>query len=73
MLMEIDQVVVDAALWRQARNGCPHSCAELRTQLNGIALYSHAMPVKDDETVVALRDLEAAGIIESVVTKAREC
>lgn len=70
-LMEIDEIAVDAALWRKAQNGDDDAKLALTERLEGEELYCHAMPVTEAETVVTLRALEEAGIVRKVRLCAR--
>ena len=65
-LMEIDEVAVDRDLYEQAKSGDETARQKLRTAINGLMLYLHAMPVEDSEAVVTVRQLQEIGVIDSV-------
>lgn len=65
-LMEIDQVAVDAALWKRAQEGDDAARTALRDLLESEVLYLHSMPVQDSEIIVTLRELEALDILMAV-------
>ncbi len=65
-LMEIDEVAVDRDLYEQAKSGDENSLQKLRAAVNGLFLYLHAMPVKESETVVTVRELHEIDAIYSI-------
>lgn len=65
--MEIDEVVVNTELWKLCLAGDSNARKELAKQLTGLELYLHAMPWNPaTETVVTLRDLEGANVVDYV-------
>jgi len=68
MLMEIDQVLVPRRLW-ETRDADTYG--ELAEFIEGLVTYFHNLVIDDGEdyVVVTLRDLEEAGILESVTLR----
>lgn len=66
-----DQVAVEAELWRRVFHGDVRAAQELRSQIDGLVLYFHMLPLRSSEVLVPVRDLEAAGIIGSVTIEAK--
>ncbi len=65
-LMEIDEVAVNRYLYEQAKSGDQQAQQKLRTLLDGLVLYLHAMPVDGQEKVVTIRQLQEIGVIDSI-------
>lgn len=66
MILEIDQVVVDAKLWARAKDGDEAAKGQIAFCVHGLDLYMHNFPVQSDDIVVTLRELEDCGIIDGV-------
>lgn len=66
MLIEIDQVAVDAELWKRCQEGDASARDALTEKVKGLTLYLHAMPVLENEVVVTLRQLDLANVISEV-------
>lgn len=67
MLVEIDEFVVDKNLWQRAEAGDRAAKDEIRTEIDGMFLYMHALSMPEGNWhVVTLRDLERLGIVGSV-------
>lgn len=71
-LMEVDEVAVNRELWERVKSTDDFAAKQdIRKAINGLKLYCHLMPVRDDETVVRLRQLEAECILEAVTIRTR--
>ncbi len=54
MLMEIDEIMVPAELWRHAKAGNSHSLDRLRKYVDSLELYMHNMTDYPESIVVTL-------------------
>ena len=72
MLMEIDEIQVDAELWRRAKAGLPAALETLRNYVDGLKLFTHNMTDHPETIVITLRDLERANVLGSVRMKAMQ-
>lgn len=66
--MEIDEVIVDSQLWAKAKAGDAAAVISLRAKVDGLVLYMHGLSGIGGEAVT-LRELEAAGVVDSVVVR----
>lgn len=66
--MEIDEVIVDSALWAKAKAGDAAAVIELRAKIDGLVLYMHGLSGISGH-VVTLRELEDACVVDSVVVR----
>lgn len=66
MLVEMDQVAIDRALWVRVLQNAPGAREEARTTVDGLVLYMHALSCAENEIIVTLRELEAYDIVDAV-------
>ena len=69
-LLEIDEVVIDGQLLAKAKAGDKYALKELRRNLDGIELSTHAFPAETipNAQIISLRELERDLNIISLVT-----
>lgn len=70
--MECDQVAVIEEVWNRAKAGEKEAIEQLRSELDGLELYEHALCTDSPPyTWVSIRELNEAGIVELVILKTR--
>lgn len=69
MFLEIDQVAIEPGLWARAKAGDRDAITELREMFDGTYLNVHALSCPQDWECVSLRELEAHGIVKSIVLR----
>lgn len=71
MFCEIDHVAVDGRLWERVKAGDKEAAEELRSKLDGVVLYMHALSTRPTDVCVTLRELEEQHIVCSVCLNTR--
>ena len=69
MLLEIDQIAVDAELLKRVRAGDKEALKKVRTDLSGITLYMHNLSWRlgDAVELISLREAHELGLVDAVV------
>jgi hypothetical protein len=53
----------------KTRAGDEEAKSRIKRSLNGIVLYHHAIPVKDEEEIVTIQELFELGVVGSIQLK----
>lgn len=56
--VECDEVVVKESDWMAARHGDVAARSRLRQAINGLELYSHAIPIVEGECIKTIREID---------------